>query len=83
MIAPKHLPRLAATVSLFTRYGLADFAREQGLSALAHDEEKARRESNGEDVEATARAFREKLVELGPAYIRCWLRVVTWFPQPI
>ena len=70
MLAPKHLPRLAATIGLFTRYGLADFAREQGLSALAQEEEKARRESNGEDVEATARAFREKLVELGPAYIK-------------
>jgi ubiquinone biosynthesis protein len=70
MLAPKHLPRLAATIGLFTRYGLADFAREQGLSALAQEEEKARRESSGEDVEATARAFREKLVELGPAYIK-------------
>ena len=70
MLSPKHLPRLAATIGLFTRYGLADFAREQGLSALAQEEEKARRENNGEDVEATARAFREKLVELGPAYIK-------------
>jgi hypothetical protein len=57
MLSPKHLPRLAATIGLFTRYGLADFAREQGLSALAQEEEKARRENNGEDVEATARAF--------------------------
>ena len=38
MLAPRHLPRLTATVGLFTRYGLADFAREQGLSGLAKDE---------------------------------------------
>lgn len=71
MLAPRHLPRLAATIGLFTRYGLADFAREQGLAALAKDEEKALRDRQGEtDTEATARAFREKLVELGPAYIK-------------
>src|SRR6185503_17167498 len=71
MLSPRHLPRLAATVGLFTRYGLADFARDQGLAALAQDDEKARRNGDGEsDVEATARAFREKLVELGPAYIK-------------
>ena len=71
MLAPRHLPRLAATVGLFTRYGLADFARDQGLAALAQEDEKAKRNGDGEnDVEATARAFREKLVELGPAYIK-------------
>jgi ubiquinone biosynthesis protein len=71
MLAPRHLPRLAATVGLFTRYGLSDFARDQGLSALAQDDDKARRNGDGAaDVEATARAFRERLVELGPAYIK-------------
>ena len=71
MLSPRHIPRLAATVGLFTRYGLADFARDQGLAALAQEDEKARRNGDGEtDVEATARAFREKLVELGPAYIK-------------
>jgi len=69
MLAPRHLPRLAATVGLFTRYGLADFARDQGLSALAKDEEKIR--GNGHrDIDANAKAFRERLVELGPAYIK-------------
>ena len=34
MLAPRHLPRLASTIGLFTRYGLAEFARDQGLTAL-------------------------------------------------
>ena len=34
-------PRLAATVSLFTRYGLKDFARQQGLLELSADEANA------------------------------------------
>lgn len=74
MLTPRHLPRLAATIGLFTRYGLADFAREQGLQALA-DSDSAdgngvpggpKREASAE----TAAAFRERLVELGPAYIK-------------
>jgi predicted unusual protein kinase regulating ubiquinone biosynthesis (AarF/ABC1/UbiB family) len=69
MLAPRHLPRLAATIGLFTRYGLADFARDQGLSALGQADEKSS-ETNGADIEANARAFRERLVELGPAYIK-------------
>jgi ubiquinone biosynthesis protein len=69
MIAPRHLPKLAATIGLFTRYGLSDFARDQGLAALAEKDEKL--DENGEtDVEITARKFRERLVELGPAYIK-------------
>ena len=35
ILAPRFLPRLAATVGLFTRYGLRDFARQQGLIELA------------------------------------------------
>ena len=69
MFAPRHLPRLSATIGLFTRYGLADFAREQGLSALGKPDRGE--ESNGDgDFEAKARSFRERLVELGPAYIK-------------
>jgi len=34
LLSPKHLPRLAAIVGLFTRYGLRDVARQQGLLAL-------------------------------------------------
>lgn len=74
MLTPRHLPRLAATIGLFTRYGLADFAREQGLQALADgdgaegngDRAGPKREASAE----TAAAFRTRLVELGPAYIK-------------
>jgi ubiquinone biosynthesis protein len=69
MLAPRHLPRLAATIGLFTRYGLAEFARDQGLSALGKEDENGRLAGDG-DTEATARAFRERLVELGPAFIK-------------
>ena len=67
LLAPRFLPRIASTVELFTRYGLADFAKQQGFHGLALD-------SNGEhDTDASperARALRERLVELGPAYIK-------------
>jgi predicted unusual protein kinase regulating ubiquinone biosynthesis (AarF/ABC1/UbiB family) len=69
MLAPRHLPRLASTIGLFTRYGLADFARDQGLLALGEPDRKDG-DAGERDVEATARAFRERLVELGPAYIK-------------
>jgi predicted unusual protein kinase regulating ubiquinone biosynthesis (AarF/ABC1/UbiB family) len=67
-LAPRHLPRLAATVGLFTRYGLADFARDQGLDAIAGGSPGA----NGKDPASagTAEAFRRRLVELGPAYVK-------------
>ena len=73
-LSPKYLPRLSATVGLFTRYGLADFAKQQGLHSLAlevgetggHDEAP---EHDGASPERAA-AFRKRLVELGPAYIK-------------
>jgi predicted unusual protein kinase regulating ubiquinone biosynthesis (AarF/ABC1/UbiB family) len=68
MLSPRHLPRLASTVGLFTRYGLADFARDQGLAALANAD--VRLNGDGGEVANKARAFRERLVELGPAYIK-------------
>src|SRR3954464_3242896 len=37
LLAPRYLPRPAALVGLFTRYGLADFAKQQGLIALSPD----------------------------------------------
>ena len=69
ILSPKHLPRLVATARLFTNYGLRDFANRQGLLGLegavvGHDD------SLEGDVHAKAKAFREKLVELGPAYIK-------------
>ncbi|HEX4682350.1 MAG TPA: AarF/UbiB family protein [Gemmatimonadaceae bacterium] len=67
ILAPRYLPRLAATIGLFTRYGLTDFAKQQGLQSIAHEPEP------GEDFGGSpdkARAFRKRLVELGPAYIK-------------
>lgn len=70
ILSPKHLPRLAAIVGLFTNYGLRDFAKRQGLlkvegPALAGAED----EGEG-DVMTKAKPFRKRLVELGPAYIK-------------
>ena len=66
ILAPRHLPRLAATVGLFTRYGLGDFADRSGLRALVAEDAEA---SNGVSPEKAV-AFRKRLVELGPAYIK-------------
>ena len=66
ILAPRYLPRLAATVGLFTRYGLADFADRSGLRALVAEEEG---DGDGASPEKAA-AFRRRLVELGPAYIK-------------
>jgi ubiquinone biosynthesis protein len=67
ILAPRYIPRLTATIGLFTRYGLADFAKQQGLQGLPHEPEP------GEDFGGSpdrALAFRKRLVELGPAYIK-------------
>jgi predicted unusual protein kinase regulating ubiquinone biosynthesis (AarF/ABC1/UbiB family) len=68
ILAPKYLGRVAATAGLFTRYGLSEFARDQGLDVLPkeNDGDGASSTANAE----TAKAFRERLVELGPAYIK-------------
>ncbi|HXT18514.1 MAG TPA: AarF/UbiB family protein [Gemmatimonadaceae bacterium] len=67
ILAPRYLPRLASTVGLFTRYGLADFAKQQGLQGIGHEPEPGEDFGGSPD---TARAFRKRLVELGPAYIK-------------
>jgi ubiquinone biosynthesis protein len=70
ILSPKHLPRLAAIVGLFTNYGLRDFAKRQGLLGL---EGTGLADADGEapgDIKEKAKAFRERLVELGPAYIK-------------
>ena len=70
ILSPKHLPRLAAIVGLFTNYGLRDFANRQGLLNL---EGAGGAGSDGEaqgDAASKAKAFRKRLVELGPAYIK-------------
>jgi predicted unusual protein kinase regulating ubiquinone biosynthesis (AarF/ABC1/UbiB family) len=67
ILAPRYLPRLAATIGLFTRYGLSDLAKQQGLESLAHDPDAG--EDHSKSPERAVR-FRERLVELGPAYIK-------------
>ena len=67
ILNPRHLPRLAATVGLFTRYGLADFARQQGLHGLTDDP--AARDDGGPSSDKAV-ALRHRLVELGPAYVK-------------
>ena len=62
LLSPRFVPRLAATVGLFTRYGLRDFARQQGLIDLAPDE--AGDATNGDGTADRAVAFRKRLVEL-------------------
>ncbi len=71
ILSPRYLPRLAATVGLFTRYGLLDFARGQGLLGI-EGIDAAEGPAEHDDASETdkARAFRERLVELGPAYIK-------------
>ena len=67
ILAPRYLPRLAATIGLFTRYGLRDFAKQQGLEGLGHEAEPG--DDYGDSPEK-ANAFRKRLIELGPAYIK-------------
>jgi predicted unusual protein kinase regulating ubiquinone biosynthesis (AarF/ABC1/UbiB family) len=69
LLSPKYLPRLAAIVGLFTRYGLHDVAKQQGLLALISSEEELPPEQIAER-ESQAAEFRKRLVELGPAYVK-------------
>ena len=69
LLTPKHLPRLAAIVGLFTRYGLRDVAKQQGLISLVPAEEDLPPEEIAEQ-KAHAVGFRNRLVELGPAYVK-------------
>jgi ubiquinone biosynthesis protein len=68
ILEPKYLPKLAATVGLFTRYGLADFAKQQGLKGIAPDPDNG--DGDGAPSAEKATAFRKRLVELGPAYVK-------------
>jgi ubiquinone biosynthesis protein len=67
ILAPRYIPRLAATVGLFTKYGLGDFADRTGLRALVDDDGGG--DTNGASPEKAVQ-FRKRLVELGPAYIK-------------
>jgi len=71
ILNPKYLPRLVSTTRLFTRYGLLDFAKGGSLLAAQGatlDEDD--KHGDGDELATKAVAFREKLVELGPAYIK-------------
>jgi predicted unusual protein kinase regulating ubiquinone biosynthesis (AarF/ABC1/UbiB family) len=72
LLAPKYLPRLTATIGLFTRYGLADFAKQQGLQALSPSPDTERDDDELGDGTSPEKAvaFRKRLVELGPAYVK-------------
>ena len=70
LLAPRYVPRLAAMVGLFTRYGLADFAKQQGLLALTPDTDGRHPDPHEGEITERARAFRKKLVDLGPAYVK-------------
>lgn len=70
ILSPRYLPRLASTVGLFTRYGLKDFAKRQGIEGLAAEDAEEHPSANGDGVIERARGFRKRLVELGPAYIK-------------
>ncbi|HEX6574050.1 MAG TPA: AarF/UbiB family protein [Gemmatimonadaceae bacterium] len=70
LLAPKYLPRLVSTVGLFTRYGLLDFAKGQGLLELQGAQLEDGERSDDDASREKAVAFRERLVELGPAYIK-------------
>jgi ubiquinone biosynthesis protein len=69
LLAPRYLPRLTATIGLFTRYGLGDFANQQGLRGLATAETEASDAGEAPSAELAA-GFRRRLVELGPAYVK-------------
>ena len=69
LLTPKYLPRLAAIVGLFTRYGLRDVASQQGLITLLPSEEDLPPEEIAEQ-KAHASGFRKRLIELGPAYVK-------------
>jgi ubiquinone biosynthesis protein len=72
LLSPKYLPRLAAIIGLFTRYGLRDVAKQQGLMALLssdNDDDELLPQDVAER-EAHAIGFRKRLVELGPAYVK-------------
>src|SRR5437868_252402 len=69
LLSPKHIPKLAAIVGLFTRYGLRDVAHRQGLLSLGIGEDELA-PSDVSDRQSYAKAFKTRLIELGPAYVK-------------
>jgi ubiquinone biosynthesis protein len=70
LLSPKYIPRLAAIAGLFTRYGLRDVARQQGLLALLESGEADLPPEEAAERNEQAACFRKRLVELGPAYVK-------------
>jgi predicted unusual protein kinase regulating ubiquinone biosynthesis (AarF/ABC1/UbiB family) len=70
LLNPKYVPRLAAIVGLFTRYGLRDVAKDQGLLALIGSDDEELPPDEQAERHDHAVAFRKRLVELGPAYVK-------------
>jgi len=70
ILAPRYLPRLASIVGLFTNYGLRDFAKNQGLLSVQGAELATDGDAPADDGQDKAVAFRKRLVELGPAYVK-------------
>ena len=70
LLSPKYIPRLAAIAGLFTRYGLRDVARQQGLLALLESSEAELPPEEVAERQEQATCFRKRLVELGPAYVK-------------
>src|SRR3954471_11006904 len=70
LLSPRHVPKLVSIVQLFTRYGLRDVAKRQGLLALGTVDEEDIPAEEAADVAQNASAFRRRLVELGPAYVK-------------
>jgi predicted unusual protein kinase regulating ubiquinone biosynthesis (AarF/ABC1/UbiB family) len=70
LLSPKYVPRLAAIAGLFTRYGLRDVARQQGLLALLDGGEGDLPAEEAAEQREHALCFRKRLVELGPAYVK-------------
>jgi ubiquinone biosynthesis protein len=70
LLSPKYLPRLAAIVGLFTRYGLRDVAQQQGLIALLDGADEELPPEEAAERQEQAVCFRKRLVELGPAYVK-------------
>src|SRR5437868_6091081 len=71
ILAPRYLPRISAAVGLFTRYGLLDYAKGEGLLRMQGAQLDAdARPDEEQPVDARAVALRERLIELGPSYIK-------------
>jgi ubiquinone biosynthesis protein len=71
ILAPRYLPRIAATIGLFTRYGLLDYAKGQGLLGLEGAQlDEDSKPDNETPTDTRAEAFRNRLIELGPSYIK-------------